>query len=322
MPTPLEAAAPDTLKAWVSERRSIRRYRDEALPAGAIERLLDAARFAPSAHNRQPWRFAVLDDAGKTRLANAMGERLRADRVADGDAPEDITRDVERSRARIVGAPAVIAVCFSLADMDRYPDARRADAERLMAVQSTAMAVQNLLLLAHAEGLAACWMCAPLFCPDTVRAALELPPDWQPQALITLGYPACGRPQRERRAIAEFVRDERPAHSGAGRRGRRRQARARPRRRPAAGPADIVVNTADDFVHLGLHISPDIDSVLYALADLNDPERGWGLAGETWNFMAAMEKLGGETWFHLGDRDLATHVLRTHELAPAGPCRT
>ena len=73
----------------------------------------------------------------------------------------------------------------------------------------------------------------------------------------------------------------------------------------------IAVNTADDFVHLGLHISPDIDSVLYALADLNDPERGWGLAGETWNFMSAMERLGGETWFKLGDRDLATHILRT-----------
>jgi LPPG:FO 2-phospho-L-lactate transferase len=77
----------------------------------------------------------------------------------------------------------------------------------------------------------------------------------------------------------------------------------------------IVVNTADDFVHFGLHISPDIDSVLYALADRNDPERGWGLAGETWNMITALECLGGETWFRLGDRDLATHLLRTHELA-------
>jgi LPPG:FO 2-phospho-L-lactate transferase len=77
----------------------------------------------------------------------------------------------------------------------------------------------------------------------------------------------------------------------------------------------IAVNTADDFVHLGLHISPDVDSVLYALADLNDLERGWGLAGETWNFMAAMERLGEPTWFQLGDRDLATHVLRAQALA-------
>ncbi|MEA2980205.1 MAG: 2-phospho-L-lactate transferase [Alphaproteobacteria bacterium] len=77
----------------------------------------------------------------------------------------------------------------------------------------------------------------------------------------------------------------------------------------------IAVNTADDFVHLGLYISPDVDSVLYALADRNDTERGWGLAGETWNFMAAMERLGGAAWFKLGDRDLATHILRTQALA-------
>ena len=77
----------------------------------------------------------------------------------------------------------------------------------------------------------------------------------------------------------------------------------------------IIVNTADDFVHLGLHISPDIDSVLYAIAGLNDTERGWGLAGESWNFMDALRRHGGETWFQLGDRDLATHVLRTERLA-------
>lgn len=76
----------------------------------------------------------------------------------------------------------------------------------------------------------------------------------------------------------------------------------------------IVVNTGDDFWHLGLAISPDIDSVLYALAGLNDAERGWGRAGETWNFMAALEKIGAPTWFKLGDLDLATHVWRTERL--------
>ncbi len=77
----------------------------------------------------------------------------------------------------------------------------------------------------------------------------------------------------------------------------------------------VVVNTADDFVHLGLHICPDIDSVLYAIADLNDLDRGWGLAGETWNFMDALRRLGAPDWFQLGDRDLAMHVLRTEALA-------
>ena len=73
----------------------------------------------------------------------------------------------------------------------------------------------------------------------------------------------------------------------------------------------IAVNTGDDFEHLGLHISPDIDSVLYALADLGDRERGWGMAGESWTVLERLRELGGETWFQLGDRDLATHLLRT-----------
>lgn len=76
----------------------------------------------------------------------------------------------------------------------------------------------------------------------------------------------------------------------------------------------VIVNTADDFTHLGLHVSPDIDSVLYAVAGLNDLERGWGLAGETWNFMETLKRLGADSWFQLGDRDLATHVLRTEML--------
>ena len=72
----------------------------------------------------------------------------------------------------------------------------------------------------------------------------------------------------------------------------------------------VVVNVGDDFEHLGLPISPDLDTVCYTLAGLNDRERGWGLAGESWNFMAAIRELGGEDWFNLGDRDLATHIMR------------
>ncbi len=76
----------------------------------------------------------------------------------------------------------------------------------------------------------------------------------------------------------------------------------------------MVVNTGDDFEHLGLHISPDIDTVVYTLGGLSDIERGWGRADETWNFMASLDDLGGETWFRLGDRDLAMHVERTRAL--------
>jgi LPPG:FO 2-phospho-L-lactate transferase len=76
----------------------------------------------------------------------------------------------------------------------------------------------------------------------------------------------------------------------------------------------IVANTADDFEHLGLAISPDLDTVMYTLADLSNKELGWGLANESWNAMAALEQLGGDTWFRLGDRDLATHLERSLRL--------
>jgi LPPG:FO 2-phospho-L-lactate transferase len=76
----------------------------------------------------------------------------------------------------------------------------------------------------------------------------------------------------------------------------------------------VVCNTGDDFEHLGLNISPDLDTVMYTLAGIANPDTGWGRAGETWTFMAALEQLGGETWFRLGDGDLATHVERTRRL--------
>ncbi|MBM86495.1 MAG: 2-phospho-L-lactate transferase [Rhodospirillaceae bacterium] len=76
----------------------------------------------------------------------------------------------------------------------------------------------------------------------------------------------------------------------------------------------VVANTADDFKHLGFHISPDIDTLIYTLANLANNEHGWGRANESWSFMEALEVLGGETWFNLGDGDLAMHVERTRRL--------
>ncbi len=76
----------------------------------------------------------------------------------------------------------------------------------------------------------------------------------------------------------------------------------------------VLVNTGDDFKHLGLHISPDLDTVMYMLAGMANPETGWGIAGESWTFMEQLEKLGGPAWFRLGDRDLATHAVRTQRL--------
>jgi LPPG:FO 2-phospho-L-lactate transferase len=89
----------------------------------------------------------------------------------------------------------------------------------------------------------------------------------------------------------------------------------------AVDPADVtaVVNVGDDLEVLGLAVSPDLDSVVYTLADLSDEERGWGRADETWNALATVEALGGEAWFRLGDRDLGLHLVRTQALRAAEP---
>ncbi len=175
----------------IISRRSIRRYLPDAVPGELIDTILTAATYAPSAHNRQPWRFVVITSSEtKQQLAVAMGQKLRADLESD-DVPEHvINQDVTRSYERLTSAPLLIVLCLTLADMDSYPDPTRQRHEWVMAVQSTAMAGQNLLLAAHEAGLGACWMCAPLFCPDVVRHTLALLPDWEPQALLTIGYPA------------------------------------------------------------------------------------------------------------------------------------
>ena len=173
------------------QRRSIRRYRAESVSHELVEAVLEAAIWAPSAHNRQPWRFAVVETrTQKEQLAQAMGAQLRHDLQVDGVPPELIESDARRSYSRITNAPIVIVLCLSMVDMDVYTDTKRYQNEYIMAVQSAAMAGQNVLLAAHDVGLSACWMCAPLFCPDVVKDALSLPDDWQPQALFTMGYPA------------------------------------------------------------------------------------------------------------------------------------
>ena len=165
-------------------RRSIRRYTNRPVSLELIDQLLEAATRAPSAHNRQPWRFAVISTPiVKAQLADQMGERLKADRLRAANRVEEINRDVSRSRERINAAPVVIVVCLSTIDLiDPY--------ERLMAIQSVAASIENLLLAAHEAGLGACWMAAPLYCPDVVCDAVQLPDDWDAQALITVGYPA------------------------------------------------------------------------------------------------------------------------------------
>ncbi len=183
-----------------------------------------------------------------------------------------------------------------------------------MAMQSASLAGGQLLLAAHAEGLGACWMCGPLFAPQAVRDALDLPADWEPQALIVLGWPAEQPAARARQAIRGHGAVAMNVVALAGGVGGAKLADGLAQVVPS-GSLTIIVNTGDDFEHLGLHISPDLDTVCYTLAGLSNRTTGWGRSDERWRFLETLEALGGPTWFRLGDRDLALHHERTRRLA-------
>jgi PPOX class probable F420-dependent enzyme len=199
-------ARPQTLDT-VRGRRSVRRYLDKKVSPDLVDRVLEAARWAPSPHGRQPWRFAVITGCEtKQRLAEAMGKEWRANLWMDGQDAEIIEKRLEGSRRRLLDAPVLVLLCLYLEDLDEYPDETRQESEITMAVQSLGAAAQNALLAAYDLGLDAGWMCAPLFSPEKVKETLGLDPKLIPHALLTLGYAEGDPPKRRgRRPLDELV---------------------------------------------------------------------------------------------------------------------
>ena len=190
------------LHNFLRTRRSARRFKPDPVPDSVIQNILTTATYAPSAHNRQPWRFCVLADLSvKTRLAQAMAADFQRDLVNDGVPPEKIQAQVKRSKKRITSAPATILLCLDMSEMDSYPDEKRYKAEYMMAVQSVAAAGLQLLLAAHAEGLGGVWACWPLFAQETIQKTLNLSKSWEPQAIFFLGYSETIPQARERKDI-------------------------------------------------------------------------------------------------------------------------
>lgn len=176
------------------------------MPESILRDILHTASFAPSAHNRQPWRFIVLTDpAAKQNLSDSMAEEFERDLEKDNLPPDKIVKLVNRSRERITGAPAVIVLCLDMTEMDTYPDARRKNAEYIIATQSAANAGMQLLLAAHAEGLGGVWVCSPMFAQEIVQKALGISKTWEPQAMFLLGYADESPALRERKPLDEIT---------------------------------------------------------------------------------------------------------------------
>ncbi|HNS62220.1 MAG TPA: nitroreductase family protein, partial [Anaerolineales bacterium] len=194
------------LHNFMRTRRSVRRFKSDPVPDSVIETILTTATFAPSAHNRQPWRFVVVTNSFvRAKLADAMAVDFQRDLESDGVPSEKIQAQVKRSKDRIISAPVAILLCLDMSEMDSYPDKRRTKAEFRMTVQSVAAAGMQLLLAAHAEGLGGVWACWVLFAVETIQDVLELPKTWEPQALYFLGYPEVIPEVRKRKPLKEIM---------------------------------------------------------------------------------------------------------------------
>ena len=183
----------------ITGRRSLRQLSTVPVAKPLVQKLLYAAVLAPAPHHTKPWRFIHLETSGsRKRLAEAMGAAWRADLESDRVSESQIEMLLSRSERQIVSAPALILACIVAEGLRNWPDQRRRRAEFRMAVQSIGCAMENMMVAAQAEGLASYWISAPLFCPDAVREALDLPAEYEAQALVAIGYPAGdARPRTE-----------------------------------------------------------------------------------------------------------------------------
>jgi len=175
------------LSVAIHERRSIRKYKTLPVPKELVQKVLESAGCAPSAHNSQPWRFIVLEKpSGKQELAEAMADDWAKDLAKDGSAVDSNMRK-ERIE-RFSNAPILVLACLTMDGLRKFPDHQRQGYERDLAMQSLGAAMQNLLLTAYSAGLGACWFCAPGFCKETVRKVLGIPDTVEPEAFVIMGY--------------------------------------------------------------------------------------------------------------------------------------
>jgi F420 biosynthesis protein FbiB-like protein len=196
-----------TLHDAMHARQTVRRFRDTPISDLQRDALIEAAALAPSPHGRQPWQFIeIAAGDARQRLVSAMSASWQTQLTLDGNDPDVIATRITASSLRITHAPLLIMPCVDMQVLDHYPDIQRQQAEYVMAVQSIGCAIQHMLLQAVSMGFAGGWMCAPLFCAETVRAVFTLPDTLIPQALIPFGYMAQAPQRRPKRRGVELFR--------------------------------------------------------------------------------------------------------------------
>ena len=201
--------------ALMKSRRSIRQFAARSIAREDLPRLIEAARWAPSNHNRQPWRFLVLEDKQEiTRLAENIGRKLSEKLLSLPAIASGYAEELTHYATFFSQAPVVVVAMHkrpvSVSDvlLAGVPQPALVSGEPL----SVAMAVQNLLLAAHALGLGACVLTAPLIVQEVVRSELELPFGYELTCFVALGYPEEQPPTPRRKSIEQIVNFRKDSH--------------------------------------------------------------------------------------------------------------
>lgn len=179
------------LSEAVAARRSVRSFEDTPVPVDALRKAIELAVQAPAPHHSAPWRFVLLDDpAAKAALSRAMGETWTKDLTDDGLDPQKVAEITSRSHEMLTSAPVLVVCCADMSRSHDYPDERRRRAEWSLFAHTTGAALQTFMLSLAEDGIASCWISAPVFCGDTIKAHLGLPEEVEPQALVLVGHAA------------------------------------------------------------------------------------------------------------------------------------
>lgn len=190
----------------IFERHSVRHYLHKSVPHYVLEKIIRAAAHAPSAHNNQPWHFAVITSPEiRNQLAQKTAEKCNKDMITQGVQACERKKRIERSLKIFSEAPVIIIPYLVNRHKHKKQSENNEELEEVMDIQSVAVATGYLLLAATASGLGACWFSAPLFCPEIVNRYLQVDVDWKPQALITLGYPDQFPQPKNKKSLQDIV---------------------------------------------------------------------------------------------------------------------